>query len=232
MTSPDKNWSGEVNFFSALDAAAAPHLEAQGDKSRILVGNTFLNVGELSDCQAALKLHDIADIDGHDPARRRVSTGQYRTTVSIKVTVFRRRDSALGGEQFSTSRGRFFKSDMEIIMFYRIALFAAVVASAGVGGPLRAEPFKPIQAQKVEIGPLTGVAYYTVEPDGHRLVLTLQTRESDTPFRVVATLTPGQTVTLSVPLGAGEPAIDVRFTRDDEQISMNSNGKVARLQFH
>ena len=117
-------------------------------------------------------------------------------------------------------------------MSRRFALFAAFVAVSVAASPVHADPFKPIQAQKVELGPLTGVAYYTVEPDGHRLVVTLQAPESDTPFRVVATLTPGQTVTLSVPRGAGEPAMDVRFTRDDEQISMNSNGKVAHLHLH
>jgi hypothetical protein len=114
-------------------------------------------------------------------------------------------------------------------MFRRFASFAAIAALAFSGAPLHAEPLKPIQAHKVELGTLTGVAYYTVEPDGHHLVLTMQTSESETPFRVVATLAPGQDFTLSIPRGAGEPAVDVHFTRANEQIFVNSGRAVAHV---
>ena len=109
-------------------------------------------------------------------------------------------------------------------MSCRFALFAAVAAGALTGAPLHADPFRPIQAQKVDLGALAGVAYYTVEPDGHRLVVTLQAPESGTPFRVVATLAPEQAVTLSVPRGAGEPVVDVRFVRHGEKIEMSAAG--------
>jgi hypothetical protein len=114
-------------------------------------------------------------------------------------------------------------------MFCRFALFAAIAALAFSGAPVHAEPLKPIQAHKVQLGTLTGVAYYTVEPDGHHLVLTLQTSESETPFRVIATLAPGQDFTLSVPRGAGEPAVDVHFTRANEQIFVNGGSAIAHV---
>src|SRR5215831_8368782 len=97
-------------------------------------------------------------------------------------------------------------------MSYRSALLAAAAAIA-VTGTLHADPLQPIAAQKVDLGTLAGVAYYTVEPDGHRLVVTLQAPQTDTPFRFVATLAPGQAVTLSAARGVGEPAAEVHFIR-------------------
>ena len=105
-------------------------------------------------------------------------------------------------------------------MSYRLPLLAAVAAMA-VSGTLHADPLQPIQAQKIDLGALAGVAYYTAEPEGHRLVVTLQARESDTPFRFIATLAPGQAVTLSVARNVGEPAAEVRFIRHGEQLSVN-----------
>jgi hypothetical protein len=109
---------------------------------------------------------------------------------------------------------------------YRSLLIAAVAVIA-VSGTLRADPLQPIQAHKVDLGTLAGVAYYTVEPDGHRLVVTLQARDGDSPFRFVATLAPGQAVTLSVARNLGEPATEVHFVRHGEQLSVSS-GAAAR----
>jgi len=106
------------------------------------------------------------------------------------------------------------------MMSYRLALLAAVAAMT-VTGTLHADPLKPIQAQKVDLGTLAGVAYYTAEPDGHRLVITLQARGTDTPLRFVATLAPGQAVTLSVARDVGVPPTEVRFVRHGEQLSVS-----------
>src|SRR5262249_11975914 len=112
------------------------------------------------------------------------------------------------------------RSDTEVMMSYRSALLAAVAAMT-VTGTLHADPLKPIQAHKIDLGALAGVAYYTEEPDGHRLVVTLQARDSDTPFRFVTTLAPGQAVTLSVARDVGLPPAEVRFVRHGEQVSVN-----------
>jgi uncharacterized protein (DUF1684 family) len=105
-------------------------------------------------------------------------------------------------------------------MSYRSLLLAAV-AAVTVTGTLYADPLKPIQAQKIDLGALAGVAYYTAEPDGHRLVVTLQAHTSDAPFRFVATLAPGQSVTLSVASEVGVPPTEVRFVRHGDQLSVN-----------
>jgi hypothetical protein len=66
---------------------------------------------------------------------------------------------------------------------------------AGVGG---AAKMRPAAAYSIDLGPVAGVAYYTVERDGFHLVATLApASETATPFRVEAVLAPGQRVTLS-----------------------------------
>jgi hypothetical protein len=110
-----------------------------------------------------------------------------------------------------------------MLMSYRFA-FLAAVAALSVAGAAHAESLKPVQARRVDLGGLAGIAYYTVEKDGHRLVVSLKGNESDTPVRFVATLAPEQRVTVSVPRGAGEPATDVHFTRHGEHIEVNATG--------
>jgi len=106
-------------------------------------------------------------------------------------------------------------------MSYRSLLLAAI-AAVTVTGTLHADPLKPIQAQKIDLGALAGVAYYTAAPDGYRLVVTLQPHETDAPFRFVATLAPGQSVTLSVAREVGVPPAEVRFIRHGDQLSVNA----------
>jgi hypothetical protein len=106
-------------------------------------------------------------------------------------------------------------------MSYRSVLFAVVAAVATVGAG-QAQSFKPVQAQHIDLGAFAGVAYYTMEQGDHRLVVTLLAAETGTPVRFVATLAPGQDVTLSVPRGAGETPLEVHFVRHGEEIVMNA----------
>jgi hypothetical protein len=106
-------------------------------------------------------------------------------------------------------------------MSYRSALLAAA-AAVTVTGIVHAEALKPVQARKVDLGSLAGVAYYTVEEEGHRLVVSLQAAASETPVRFVATLAPEQAVTVSVPRSAGEPSVDLQFVRHGERIEVQA----------
>jgi hypothetical protein len=115
---------------------------------------------------------------------------------------------------------------METSMFYRSAIAAALTTFAiGLGiaivGAAHADAFKPIQAQHVDLGAFTGIAYYTAERDGHHLVITVQAGETGTPMRFAATLAPGQGVTLSVPRHAGEAPLELHFVRQGERIVVN-----------
>jgi hypothetical protein len=121
-------------------------------------------------------------------------------------------------------------SDTEILMSHRSALLAvATTAAVTLAGAAHAEALKPVHAHKVDLGSVVGVAYYTEEEDGHRLVVSLQAPDSGKPLRFVTTLAPGQQVTLSVPRSAGEPAVDVHFVRHGERIDVSSAGTAPRF---
>ena len=73
---------------------------------------------------------------------------------------------------------------------------AFVVASLGTA---RADGLRPIEAKSIDLGEVSGVAYYTIEHDGYHVVTTLAQGEAGTPIRVVSVLAPGQSVVLSTP---------------------------------
>ncbi len=70
-------------------------------------------------------------------------------------------------------------------------------------GSAHAEGVRPIEARSIDLGEVSGAAYYTVEQDGFRVVTTLAQGEACMPVRMVAILAPGQSVVLSTPHGAG-----------------------------
>ena len=76
-------------------------------------------------------------------------------------------------------------------MSIRSTLLAAAftlttLASAHANG------LRPIEGRSINLGDVSGVAYYTVEPDGFRVVTTLAQGEAGTPIRFVSVLAPGQ----------------------------------------
>jgi predicted aconitase len=90
----------------------------------------------------------------------------------------------------------------------RRALFATTVALAFVG-PAHADGLRPIEAKSIDLGGVSGVAYYTVERDGFHVVTTLAEGEAGTPIRVVSILSPGQRVVLSTPAPESKSAAKV-----------------------
>lgn len=73
------------------------------------------------------------------------------------------------------------------------------------------------QGQDFVLGDTLGVAYFTSEPGGLRLVATLKSTEGS-PVRFVATLAPDQTATVSVPGKVGDAATEVKFVRRGERV--------------
>jgi predicted aconitase len=101
----------------------------------------------------------------------------------------------------------------EIAMTMRQTSLAAALA-LGFIGPAHAEGLKPLQGEVIDLGDVSGVAYYTVEHDGFRVVATLAKKDEDgVPVRVVAVLSPDQSVTLSTPREWGTPADAVEIIR-------------------
>jgi hypothetical protein len=63
----------------------------------------------------------------------------------------------------------------------------------------RAEGLRPMAGKSIDLGGISGIAYYTVERDGFHVVVTLAQGEAGTPIRVVSVLEPSQRVVLSRP---------------------------------
>jgi hypothetical protein len=88
-------------------------------------------------------------------------------------------------------------------MSIRSTLIAAVLALASLGAGAQANGLKPVEGRSINLGEMSGVLYYTVEPDGLRVVTTLAQGETGTPIRFVSVLAPGQRVLLSTPYQEG-----------------------------
>jgi hypothetical protein len=97
-------------------------------------------------------------------------------------------------------------------MSIRSTLLAATVVLASFGAA-HAEGLKPIAGRSIHLGDMSGVAYYTVEPAGFRVVTTLAKGETGTPIRYVSLLTPGQRVVLSTPARAD--VLEISRSGDD-----------------
>lgn len=96
-------------------------------------------------------------------------------------------------------------------MLVRNTILAATFTLAALGAA-HADGVRPIEARSIDLGEVSGVAYYTVEHDGFRVVTTLAQGEVGTPVRVVAVLAPGQSVVLSTPHEAG--TVEIRRQAD------------------
>ena len=95
-------------------------------------------------------------------------------------------------------------------MDLRPTFLAATLALATLGAA-HADGLRPIEARSIDLGAVTGTAYYTVDPDGYRVVATVAQGAAGTPVRFEAVLSPGQTVRLSTP---GEVGRRRRHDRD------------------
>jgi hypothetical protein len=102
-------------------------------------------------------------------------------------------------------------------MSIRHTLLAATFALALLG-TAQADGVQPMQARSIDLGEVSGVAYYTVERDGFRVVTTLAQGEAGTPVRVVAVLAPGQSVVLSTPRETGVAPVEVEISRRGDRV--------------
>jgi hypothetical protein len=90
---------------------------------------------------------------------------------------------------------------MSILSMFVVAAFALASVE-----PAHSDGLRPIDAISIDLGEVSGVAYYTVERDGFHVVATLAQGMAGMPIRVVSVLAPGQRVAFSTPhqLGALE----------------------------
>jgi hypothetical protein len=99
--------------------------------------------------------------------------------------------------------------------------FCILAGLIGVAGAAHGQDLLPMQATKISLGDFNGVAYYTVEKDGLRIVATMAQGEAGTPIRFVATLIPGQKTLLSVPGVVGQAEQVVELVRVDDRVAIS-----------
>src|SRR5258707_14987062 len=98
-------------------------------------------------------------------------------------------------------------------MSIRSMLVAAAFALASLEAA-HADGLRPIEGKSIDLGEVSGVAYYTVERDGFHVVTTLAQGMAGTPIRGVSVLRPGQSGGFSTP-----PQADgLEITRDGDSV--------------
>jgi hypothetical protein len=103
------------------------------------------------------------------------------------------------------------RNPKEIAMSIRSMIVAAAFALASLEAA-HGDGLRPIDAKSIDLGEVSGVAYYTVERDGFHVVTTIAQGIAGTPIRVVSVLAPGQSVAFSTPYQAG--ALEISRTGD------------------
>ncbi|AZN98375.1 hypothetical protein EJ066_15050 [Mesorhizobium sp. M9A.F.Ca.ET.002.03.1.2] len=93
---------------------------------------------------------------------------------------------------------------------YSTAFATVLLASTSVAAALE---LAPGNGHSIRLGQVTGAVYYTVEPDGYRVVATLASGADAQPVRFVSTLGPGQHMMISLPQAVGQPSLDFKIMR-------------------
>jgi hypothetical protein len=89
-------------------------------------------------------------------------------------------------------------------------------------GAAHAETLQPIEGRSIDLGPVAGTAYYTVDKAGFRVVATLAQGENGTPVRIVGILAPGQSLTLGAAGSADTAGRSVAIRRQGDQVLVDT----------
>ncbi len=114
------------------------------------------------------------------------------------------------------------KDDMELNSMKKFAIsLAALVALAAGAVPVQAGELRKDGGQSIDLGTLNGVAYYTVEKGGYRVVVTMADATSKA-VRFESVLAPGQSVVLSSPAGVGKSPARVEISRAVDSVNVQA----------
>jgi hypothetical protein len=86
----------------------------------------------------------------------------------------------------------------------------------------RVQEIDPEQGFGFWLGDTSGIVYFTSEPEGLRVVATLENPQGS-PVRFVATLANEQTATISVPCKMGLKSIEISFARRGDRVVVRSS---------
>jgi len=103
-------------------------------------------------------------------------------------------------------------------MSNRTVLVAAAAAIA-IAAPALAQNLAPMEDHSIDLGQVSGDAYYAVGRDGFHVVATFtRPHGAGAPIRFQAILAPGQSVIVSSPGREGEQPASLEITRQNDQI--------------
>ncbi|GJE27855.1 hypothetical protein [Methylobacterium organophilum] len=110
-------------------------------------------------------------------------------------------------------------------MTIRNTILAAILALAGSLSAADAAEIRAVQAGSVDLGTLSGVAYYTPEAKGYRVVVTLAPRAAAPAVRFETVLAADQSVTFSTPRAEGNAAEAVEISRVGDRVRVSRPGQ-------
>jgi hypothetical protein len=97
---------------------------------------------------------------------------------------------------------------------YRCIAFAVLFTAA----PADAGKLLPYRGESIELGSIRGDTYYSVSPDGFRVVTTLADGAAGLPVPFEATLADKQRLKVSVPGKAGGQTIALELSRAGDKV--------------
>lgn len=106
-------------------------------------------------------------------------------------------------------------------MTIRSFVLAASLAAAALAGSAQAQDLAPARGHTINLGAVNGVAYYTVENGGFRVVATLAQPEGQ-PVRLETVLVPGQSVVLSTATPSGNAPARVEISRNADDLDVHT----------
>ena len=113
----------------------------------------------------------------------------------------------------------------------KLHYFAAAAALALAASTAHADGLKPIQAQSLDLGEVSGIGYYTVADDGFHVVATLAHDDTnEKPLRIHAVLLPGQSMVFSTAGTTMAESVSIAIKRQGDEVLVlrNPQGRPAR----
>src|SRR5258705_7589607 len=111
------------------------------------------------------------------------------------------------------------------------SMFVAAASALASLEAAHADGLRPIDAKSIDLGEVSGVAYYTVERDGFHVVTTLAQGMAGTPIRASSPLAPGPGEAFLTPHPTGwaetSPDADSAPPRKAEAVSDQIFGPIA-----
>jgi hypothetical protein len=107
------------------------------------------------------------------------------------------------------------------------------IAALATGAAIADEEIMPMEGVSLDLGSFHGSAYYSMEPDGDHLSVTLARMNGDEmpgePLRFATMLPVGGSVTISTPQAEGQQAIEMTFDRVGDHVAWHKGARAVNI---